>query len=204
MEDPENERRIKLDLGVRAAREGIGQLSLVGFFTQQSDAIALSGKTEEMDGRIMELYLNRDQDQLGVEVEARTAPLLESIEPFVNVTAMRARAESKGEMVRNEEQPELIMSGGLYASKLGFDVNVLWKFVSSYESTRFAAGSPPSPQPLGDFHALDATIGYSFGWKHRARIYLEIENLLDEEFSTMVGYPDLGRRFTVGLRQSFR
>jgi outer membrane cobalamin receptor len=204
LEDPENERRTKLDLGVRAARRDIGQLSVTGFLTQQDNAIVLSGKTEEMDGRIMELYLNRDQDQLGVEVEARTAPLLESIEPFLNITAMRLRAESDGEMVSNEEQPELIMSGGVYASRMGFDLNVLWKYVSSYESTRFAAGSPPSPQPLGDFHSLNATVGYSFGQKHRARVYLEIENLLDEDFSTMVGYPDLGRRFAVGLRQSFR
>jgi len=204
MEDPENERRTKLDLGVRAVRGGIGQLSVTGFLTQQDNAIVLSGKTEEMDGRIMELYLNRNQDQLGVEVEARTVPLLKSIEPFLNVTAMRLRAESEGEMVSNEEQPDLIMSGGVYASKMGFDLNVLWKYVSSYESKRFAAGDPPTPQPLGDFHSLNATVGYSFGQKHKARIYLEIENLLDEDFSTMVGYPDLGRRFTVGLRQSFR
>ena len=204
MEDPENERRTKMDLGVRAVRGGIGQLSVTGFLTQQDNAIVLSGKTEEIDGRIMELYLNRNQDQLGVEVEARTVPLLKSIEPFLNVTAMRLRADSGDEMVSNEEQPDLIMSGGVYASKMGFDLNVLWKYVSSYESTRFAAGDPPTPQPLGDFHSLNATVGYSFGRKHRARMYLEIENLLDEDFSTMVGYPDLGRRFTVGLRQSFR
>jgi len=202
LEDPENERRTKLDMGVRAVQKGIGQVSVVGFLMQQDNAIVLSGKTEEMDGRIMELYLNRDQDQLGIEVEVQTSPLLESIEPFLNVTAMKSRAESDGEMMENEEQPKLIMSGGVYASKMGFDLNVLWKHVSSYESTRFAAGDPPSPQPLGDFHSLNATIGYSFGREHMARVYLEIENLLDEDFSTMVGYPDLGRRFTVGLRQS--
>ncbi len=103
-------------------------------------------------------------------------------------------------MIRNEEQPQLIMSGGIYASKLNLDLSILWKFVSSYESTRFVE-SGAGPQPLGDFHALNATVGWSFGRKHRARVYMEVENLTDEEFSTVVGYPDLGRRFTIGIRQ---
>ena len=92
LNDPKNERRIKLDLGTRATYGNIGRLSLVGFYVQQKDAIALSGKTNEMNGRVMELYLNQDQDQLGVEFEARTIPLLGFIEPFVNAVAMKSRA----------------------------------------------------------------------------------------------------------------
>jgi len=219
LKEPENERRVKLDLGVRTMQERIGQLSLVGFLTQQRDAIVLSEKTEELDGRIMELYMNRDQNQLGVEFEVRTVPLFDVAEIFFNATAMRSRAESfvfvakeelrrkrytKGEMERNEELPRFIAGGGIYASKSNIDLNILAKFVSSYESTRFVAtkeGTPPTPQPLGDFLALNANIGWSFGKKHRTRFYLEVENLTDRAFSTVVGYPDYGRRFTVGMRK---
>jgi hypothetical protein len=202
LEEPKNERRIKLDLGVRA-----GQVSLVGFLTQQADAIALSGKTEELEGRVMELYMNRDQDQIGLELEAKTEPLFNIVQPFINVTAMRSRAESEGEMERNKELPQLIVNGGVYASRSRFDVSVFWKYVSSYESTRFVAvksGEPPVPQPLGDFHTLNATAGWSFGGRHRARIYVEVKNITDRKFSTVVGYPDFGRKFTIGLRQAFR
>jgi outer membrane cobalamin receptor len=56
---------------------------------------------------------------------------------------------------------------------------------------------------LGDYNVLNANIGFWFGRKHQARIYMEVENLTDEEFSTVVGYPDYGRRFVVGIRQTF-
>jgi len=203
LKDPKNEKRIKIDLGIRGIHEKIGLVSLVGFFTQQKDAIVLSGRTKKTNDRVLELYLNQDQDQLGLEIEFRTVPLLGFIEPFFNGVAFKSRADSNGEMVEDKDQPKLIMSGGLYASKSNLDLNILWKYISSYESVRFAAGNPPSPQPLGDFHVLKATIGYSLGSNHRARIYMEVENLMDSEFSTVVGYPDLGRRFTLGLRQSF-
>ena len=65
-------------------------------------------------------------------------------------------------------------------------------------------GEPPTPQPLGDFHVLNATVGWSFGGEHQARIYAEVKNLTDKEFSTVVGYPDLGRRFIIGISQTFR
>ncbi|MBD3181616.1 TonB-dependent receptor [Candidatus Poribacteria bacterium] len=206
MEEPGNETRIKADLGCRVIQEKVGRVSLTGFLTQQKNAIVLSGQTKEYQGRIMELYLNRDQDQLGVELDIQGAPILRVIEPFVNLTAMRSRADSNGEMVKNEEKPELIASGGIYAEKLGFDFSILWKYVSSYESTRFVAapeGEKPTPQPLGDFHSLNASFGYTFGKKQNARIYFEIKNLMDEEYSTVVGYPDYGRRYMVGLRQTF-
>lgn len=204
LKDPKNERRIKIDIGTRFASSKAGQLSIVGFYVQQKDAITLSGKTKEMNGQIMELYKNQDQDQSGVEFEARTIQLLGIIEPFINAVVMKSRVDVDGEMISNKEQPKLIISGGIYATKANLDVNVLWKHVSSYESTRFASGNPPISQTLGDYHALKATIGLTIGRKHQARLYLEIENLLDEDFSTVIGYPDLGRRFTIGLHQSFR
>ena len=205
--EPEDERRIKVDLGIRPSHGRIGQFSIAGFFVHQDDAIILSGQTETLDGRIMELYLNRDQIQLGVELEARSPPLVHDTGLFFNLTAMRVQAEYDGKMKRNRELPQMIMSGGLHASRSKFDLNLFWKHVSSYESTRFVAsakGESPIPQPLGDFTTLNGTGGWSFGEKYQTRIYLEVENLTDGEFSTIVGYPDYGRRFTLGVHQSFK
>ncbi|GAI94158.1 unnamed protein product, partial [marine sediment metagenome] len=75
MVEPKNERRVKLDIGIRSMFERIGKLSVVGFFVQQQDAIVLSDQTVTRDNRTMELYLNRDQRQLGVEFEARSTLL---------------------------------------------------------------------------------------------------------------------------------
>lgn len=201
--EPKNEKRVKLDGGVQATQKGIGQLSVVGFYTQRKDAIVFSGESKEVEGQIMEFYMNRDQDRLGVEFEARSVPLLNSAQFFLNVTAMKSRAESEGEMTRNKELPQLIMSGGIYASKSKLDLNIFGKFISSYESTRFVPKTK-GPQPLGDFFTLNATAGWSFGEKDLTKIYLEGKNLTDEKFYTVVGYSDFGRRITIGLRRVFR
>lgn len=201
--EPKNEKRIKLDLGVRAMQDGIGQVSVVGFYTKQEDAIAFSGKTEEVEGQIMELYLNRNQDGGGLECELRSVPLFNVAQIFMNVTAMKSRAEFEGEMTRNEELPQIIMNSGVYASKSQLELNIFGKFVSSYESTRFVP-STKGPQPLGDFFTLNASIGWSLGDESLTRIYLEGKNLTNKKFSTVVGYPDYGRRFTVGLRRIFK
>jgi len=204
LREPGTERRIKLDFGVQALKAGAGMVSMAVFLTEQKDAIVLSGLTETLGGRVMELYLNRDQDQLGLEIDARSAPLAGNVQLFLNLLAMRSRAEANGKMVRNGELPRFIASSGLYFSRGKLDLTLLWKYVSAYESTRFAGGSPPVPQPLGGYHNLNATAGWSFGSKPRNRVYLEARNLADKEFSTVVGYPDYGRRFTVGWRSSFK
>jgi outer membrane receptor protein involved in Fe transport len=46
-------------------------------------------------------------------------------------------------------------------------------------------------------------VGYSLGKRERLRIYVEATNLTDSRYSTVVGYPDYGRRFQVGIRQIF-
>jgi outer membrane receptor protein involved in Fe transport len=204
LEEPATERRIKVDLGVQAAWEALGRVSLAGFLTERKDAIALSGQTETLENRVMELYLNRDQDQLGVEIDARSMPLKGNVQLFFNFLAMRSRAETGGEMLRDREMPRFIASGGFYTTKEHLDFNLLWKFVSGYESTRFAEGAPPLPQPLGGYHSLNITTGWTFGVKPVNRAYFEIVNLTNENYSTVVGYPDYGRRFTVGLHSSFK
>lgn len=201
LEEPGNETRIKLDLGVRKIWSSEGQLSVVGFSVHQKDAIALSGETYDSPGRYMELYLNRDQIQYGLEVEARTAKIWKKVEIFFNTTLMNSISEQDGEMRKNLELPQIISSGGVYYQGSHFDMNVLPKYVSSFESTRFAAKGLP-PQPLGDYFTLDAILGWSMhGKSNSTRFYLEIKNISDVRYSTVVGYPDFGRTITIGIRQ---
>jgi len=204
--EPGDERRVMLDAGVKLADERFGRAFLAGFLTIQNDAIVLSGKTETVNGRTMELYLNRDQYQAGVEFEFRSRSIRDVAGFFLNATAMRSRAEIGGEMKRDGEKPAYIAAGGIYGGFSGYDCNLFWKYVSSYESTRFVAGidgAPPEPQPLGDYVTLNVTAGKSFGASLKSRVYIEITNLTDGRYSTVAGYPDFGRRYTIGLRQAF-
>jgi outer membrane receptor protein involved in Fe transport len=200
-EEPLNEHRNMLDAGFGLLQDGLGEFSLTGFYIRQKDAIVLTGETEDVNGRITELYDNRDQDSLGLEFEFKSRPIFEGTNFFFNITAMSSRAELEGSMQRDPEKPRVIIGGGILGKRSRFDYNLFWKFVSAYKSSRFA--SPPVLQPLGDYHTLNLTLGYSLGSSERIRVYLEMTNLTDRRYSTVVGYPDYGRRLQVGIRQSF-
>jgi outer membrane receptor protein involved in Fe transport len=197
--EPLTEHRWMWDTGVRVDQERIGSFSVTGFFVRQKNAIALSGFTQTVNGRIMELYENRDQDSKGLEFEFRSRPLFQNINTFFNVTAMNSRARADGIMSRDPEKPQVILGAGILGKRSGFDYNVFWKYISGYSSSRFA--SPPVLQPLGAFHSVDLTVGRALDGHERIRVYLEIMNLGDSRYSTVVGYPDYGRRFTLGIRQ---
>ena len=207
LREPKVERRIKLDLGIKLQKEKTGQVTLAFFLTRQKNALVLSGKTVTVAGRVLETYLNRNQRQNGIEIDLRSSPFSGSFQLFFNLLAMDSRAELSDRMVRNREIPQFITSLGLYSIRDKFDFSIFMKAVSSYESTRFVdtpKGKPPIPQPLGGYQTLNLTLGRSFGARPESRVYLEIINLTDRKFSTVVGYPDYGRRFTLGLRSSFR
>jgi hypothetical protein len=107
---------------------------------------------------------------------------------LVNLTAISPRVRFSGSMTRDPEFPRIIMGGGITGKSHSFDFNLFCKFVSAYSNARFA--DPPIPQPLGDFNSFNLNVGRlldSGGW---TRIYLEITNLADSRYSTVVGYPD--------------
>jgi outer membrane receptor protein involved in Fe transport len=199
--EPSTEHRKMWDAGFRLVRDRIGEVSLTGFIVTQKDAIALSGSTKTVNGQIMELYENRDQDSKGVEFEFRSRPLFEDITAFFNITAMKSRARLNGVMSRDPETPQVIIGAGISGKKRGFDYNVFWKYISAYESSRFA--DPPVLQPLGGFHSVNVTAGRALGSSEKIRVYLEVTNIGDSRYSTVVGYPDYGRRFNLGIRQMF-
>jgi outer membrane receptor protein involved in Fe transport len=202
LEEPEDEKQLKIDLGIQAYPTHIGRFSLTGFYTKRSNAIVLSGNTYEMEGRIIELYKNQDRDKYGIEFTYQSEPIIDIARIFFNITAMKPRARIEGGYVRNEEVPMLIGGGGIYAKSRNIDLNIFWKYISSYQSSRFVPGSL-GPQPLGDFFNLDLTLGWSLDKEHHSRLYMKGHNLFDSKFSTVVGYPDFGREFNLGLSYIF-
>ena len=197
--EPENEHRTMIDAGLQMNQEGIGEVSLGYFYIRQSDAIVLSGQTATLNGRIMELYLNRDQSTKGMEFEFKTHPLLEKINFLFNLSVMNHLARVDGSMQRDIEKPRVILSSGIMGKQWQLDYNFFWKYVSGYESRRFTS----SYQPLGDFNTFNLTIGHPLGNYESTRVYLELTNLTDNHYSTVVGYPDYGRSFQLGIRQNF-
>ncbi|MFB3826507.1 MAG: TonB-dependent receptor plug domain-containing protein [Bryobacteraceae bacterium] len=201
LEPPGSERRLMADLGFRlsAARLGAGTLS--GFFVQRKNGIVLNGGIKTVNGRLMELYENRDQDSKGVELDLRSRRFGNSLQVFLNVTVMSGRIESGGAMRRDREMPRAIAGGGVSASRWGFDGSLFWKSISSYESLRFA--EPAVYQPLGGFSAFDLVLARRIGMRKQTRLYAEVRNVADNAYSTVVGYPDYGRRAMIGMEHKF-
>ena len=198
---PLNETRLKYDLGAVRQIAGTGKISLSAFAVFQKNAIALSGTTytDTTTGIVRELYLNRDQNQTGIEFEVVSPKLAGLIEPFFNITVMKSKMRTDGEMVFNRENPVVISSGGFYFEKNNLDINMFCKYVSAFENIRFAPKTA-GPQPLGDFFTIDLNGGYSFRW---IRFYLRARNLTDSKYSTVVGYPDFGRMLYIGVNLRF-
>ena len=195
-----NENRFKADLGINATIADFGEINLTGFYTHQKNAIALSGQTDTTaTGNIMSLYLNRDQQQYGSELEIRTQSLFEFAQLFANATYMHSSKMESEKWIENNEIPNFIGNAGAYLYFNQMDLNIFGKYLSSFESSRFSGDG--TPKPLGDFVDLKATLGYNLNnSQYNARIYLEIHNILDQKYSTVVGYPDFGRQFKLGAR----
>lgn len=204
LEVPGNETRLKFDLGAVKQLGGSGKLTIAAYAVFQKNAIALSGTTydDTAAGMIRELYINRDQRQAGVEMEVKSPRLMDLVEPFFTVSVMKSELRSDGMMVRNKENPVVIASGGFMVDKKSIDLNLFCKYVSPFENARFAP-KMAGPQPLGDFFVVDMNAGYNFEGRMPLRLYFRIRNLTDKIYSTVVGYPDFGRMFYIGMRLSF-
>ena len=199
---PQNENRLKIDVGSRIILPGITRFTLSAFLVNRNNAIILSGKTYDLNGRVMELYDNRDQKDYGLEADFRSFRLWNSTEIFANALAMTSRYRDESGWIENKEIPAFIVNSGLYFTYRQYDATLLCKYVSKYENNRFAQKAPDGstpPQPLGDFVSLNLNIGWSTGDLYHLRFYLDMINLSNVRYSTVVGYPDYGRRFLLGI-----
>ena len=202
LETPERETRINVDAGLTVECGTFGRVTLGGFYVERDEAILLSGSiSTNADGRIMELYENRDLRQFGVEIDARTIEFAGIAGVFANATVMASEVKQGGSFETFKELPDVIVSAGVYSRVGPVDINLFGKYVSEFENDRFAADG--LAHDLGDFVELNATAGVTVGSRRRARIYASVENLTDEEYSTVVGYPDFGARVKGGVQSWF-
>lgn len=201
---PLNELRYKFDLGIVRTIGINGKVSATAFGVVQNDAIALSGDTylDAATNIRRELYVNRDQEQYGIELEILSPEVYRMFEPFLNLTIMKSALIESGTRVTNKENPVLISSGGIYFKKKNIDINLLGKYISKFENDRFAAPAD-GPQPLGDFFTADINGGYTFKGKIPVRVYFKVKNISDKRYSTVIGYPDFGRMIYGGIQIKF-
>jgi len=203
MNVPLNELRYKFDLGIIRTLGTNGKFSATAFGVVQNDAIALSGDTylDAATNIRRELYVNRDQEQYGIELEIMSPEVYRMFEPFLNLTIMKSALIESGTRVTNKENPVLISSGGIYFKKKKTDLNLLGKYISKFENDRFAAPAD-GPQPLGDFFTADITGGYTTKGKIPVKVYFKVKNISDKRYSTVIGYPDFGRMIYGGIQIS--
>ena len=201
---PQTESRVKADLGMIRRLPGSGSLTLALFTVLQKNAIVLSGTTyldPETNIR-RELYLNREQNQWGLEIDVKSPSLFKIIRPFFNLTLMRSMMDEGDDMEINKEIPAVVSSVGFYASRKKLDINLFLKYVSPFENDRFVSAAT-GPQPLGDFLTTDINAGYSLKGRISVRFYMRIRNLADIRYSTVNGYPDFGRMIFAGTEIKF-
>jgi outer membrane cobalamin receptor len=204
MSEPGDETRLKFDVGITGTFRKAGKVTLGAFSVIQKDAIVLSGQTwlDSTTNIRRELYLNRNQDQYGLELEYSSERLFNLVRPFLNLTVMKSTMEGEGEVITNKENPVFIGAAGFFLDRGPWDMNLLAKYVSAFENERFAVPAD-GPQPLGDYLTIDMTAGYTLRGKVPVRFYVKGKNLSDSHYSTVIGYPDFGRMLFAGVQVKF-
>jgi outer membrane receptor protein involved in Fe transport len=200
LNQPGAEDRYKFDLGVRWRKESFGELGLTGFYTRRKDAALASGTTVLVSGEPYVLFTTDDQENYGFEMDLRTCRFSSGVQFFINATAMQTRRTMNGIWVDDREVPEIILGGGLLYGRNGFSLSLYAKHLSEYENERFLpAGSPPAP--LGAFTDLTGQVAYRY--KTGMEIFARVENIMNDEYSTVAGYPHEGALFYIGIKRLF-
>ena len=203
LQKPDNEDRYKFDLGLRKLLDGFGQASVTGFYVRQEDAALVSStRVLGSDGLWYALFENGDRKNHGVEVEIQTNRLENGLQFFGNVTAMRTKRTFSGDWDKDDEIPDVVVGGGASYVFEKCEFLVFAKHLSSYENERFLAGASPPPAPLGDFVELGAQMTYRHD--KNTEFFVRAENVTDDEYSTVPGYPHDGALFYAGLVKRFQ
>ena len=196
----DRESRQIYDCGVSIENPAMGRISAGLFGAFRRDAVVLTGTSVSEDGETFNTHANNDVRQYGLELECRSALLLETFALFGNVTAMDAEISVNGDWAGYCEIPNVIAAAGVNVLARRFDVNLFGKYVSGFENKRFAEDG--EYHDLGDFVDLNLTAGVSLGREQATRLYMSLENLLNDDYSTVVGFPDYGFQAYVGVQHS--
>ncbi len=202
---PADEQRYAADGGwtMQWGAMGDGSLKLGAFGVWRRDAIVRINQTG-VDENGNEFYFsgNNDLRQQGLELELQTPGVWQRRLNLVgSVTWMRSEVDTEDGYDRYREVPSLIVSAGLRMTEGLWDAALWVKHVDEYENFRFAQDG--KYHALGDYWDLTLSGGVRLGRERATRLYGAIDNLLDDDYSTVVGWSDPGRRFRVGLERSF-
>ncbi len=151
----------------------------------------------------MELYENVDKRSFGVELSTKwNVPVIHTFF-FANAMLMKGEKEKEDKMVDDTQLPNIILNGGFYFDYSRFDANLMVNYTGPYINNRFVNPKWVKDNgdfPLGDFVAADFNVGYTFAGKFSKRLFVEVKNILDQNYMTVAGYPDPGRIFMAGIR----
>ncbi len=195
------ESRTIFDGGVSFSDTTLGSLKVGGFATFREDGILLTSTEVTRQGDTFNAYENRDLRQYGLEMEYESARIMDIFTLFVNGAVMDSEQSDSGDWSNLREIPDVITAAGLYSQVGRVDVNIFGKYVSGYENKRFAEDR--KYKDLGDFVDLNMTAGVLLGKERATRLYASLENILDDEYSTVVGFPDYGFQAFAGVQHQF-
>jgi len=200
LQRPTTETRWKYDVGLRRTWDGFGEASLTAFYVIQHDAAVVTrNRVLGPDGNWFALYQNAERDNYGLELDVRSKRFDCGTQFFLNGVYVQVRDDLQGHWEEDQEVPEFILGAGV--SQLvgdAWEVSVFTKHVSPYENERFLpAGTPPAP--LGHYTEVNFKLAYFFGDKKQHRAFFLVENLGGQHYSTVVGYPHEGVRYSGGV-----
>lgn len=197
-DEPDPERRVNLDLGARFD-EGAWEASATLFTQGRLDAIVLTGQTVTIAGRTVELYDNRDLLTVGGELSAahdpRTGPA-----GRLSASLQEHGQRSAGSWVRDPERPRVILGGQAGWKGALWRADVLVRHLGGYENDRFTVPAA-GPAALGDAWVVDLTARWDV--TANAALTAALENITDDRSQAVAGYPEAGRRGSIGLLASW-
>lgn len=202
LQRPATEARTKLDLGLRAVWPGYGEAALTAFGVYQHGAATYANETRRgPDGQPVALVRNGLARSYGIEFDTRTRQFPTGTQLFANVVAMQTQLHAGGAWRRDREVPRVIAGGGLSQRWRTWELSLFAKHVGEYENDRFV--TPAVPRGLADFVNVGANLAYWFGKNRRSKVYFGADNLLDERYSTVNGYPHAGLTLSGGMSLVF-
>ena len=178
-----------------------GNISVSGFYVYRNHAALTSSATVTLDGMDYALYSSEDQKNYGIELDIKTKRFKKGFQIFLNSTLMKTERTQDGVWRDDEEVPEFVVNGGITYIYKKLELGLYAKHLSEYENERFLPGGS-DPVDLGDYNDYTGQVTYHHD--RNTKIYMRMENLTGDEYSTVAGYPNDGSQFSIGLVKTFK
>jgi outer membrane cobalamin receptor len=197
---PGNEDRYKADLGAKKQIHW-AEIGVTAFYVYQDNAaLASSAIVLDADGIDHVLFVAGDRRNYGTELDIKTNRFDNGLQGFFNVTVMQTLRNSGGAWQEDEEVPDVLVGGGASYLADPFEIACFVRHSSSYENNRFMSGGATAP--LGDYTEVTGQVTY----KHdpSTDLFVRVENMTNDEYSTVAGYPHDGMLFYAGAVKRFK